>query len=368
MGVLAMLLLFLLPGGGAADTGVVRTVVNADGGVYWRTATPDWNNPIRNPGYGVYNGDNIELLCWTLGSTVPPYNNNTLWYNARIVSGRGLGTGFVNDHFIYTGINEPNIVEPGVPRCGSSPPPPPPVPASQPTVTLSQGPVAPSGYRYAISLTGFPAFSSIQVACYDTASPSGFWFFPMQADSGGSAYTQSECYSGDGPDHWVRAGGFESNHVSWGSPPSPSVPTPQPAPRPTPSPSPTIAHPPVQPEQCLSFNGDRIADSGSVWYSLYDHALWGGGRSVVIDWSFFAKNPSFVARARQLPVGQQTVYFENLNTDMGRALAHFSVKRTSASCYWVYDRYDFAFIEFPFWVYQLVGSVQPFDVNASGRL
>jgi hypothetical protein len=104
----------------SAATPAVVSVVNADGGVYWRGSPPDWNNPIRNSGYGVYNGDRVELECWTNGSTVPPYNNNPLWYRAHIVSGVGKGSGYVNDHFLNTGINQPNVAVQGVSKCGAS--------------------------------------------------------------------------------------------------------------------------------------------------------------------------------------------------------------------------------------------------------
>ena len=97
-------------------------VVNADGGVYWRGNPPNWNAPIVRTGYGVYTNDRVTLTCWTTGSTVPPLNNNTLWYQATVISGRGIGSGFVNDHFLDTGINQPNVVVPGVPRCGGSAP------------------------------------------------------------------------------------------------------------------------------------------------------------------------------------------------------------------------------------------------------
>jgi hypothetical protein len=94
------------------------------------------------------------------------------------------------------------------------------------TVRLAQGPGASSGYRYAVSVTGFAPGATVSVTCYDSASPNGFSTFSMAADSTGSASTASQCFSGDGPDHWVRANGIESNHVSWSggggsAPPSP---------------------------------------------------------------------------------------------------------------------------------------------------
>jgi hypothetical protein len=81
---------------------------------------------------------------------------------------------------------------------------------------LAQGPAAPAGYRYAITLTGFPANTSVALNCYDSVSPGGFYPFSLTTNGSGSAFTQSYCYSGDGPDHWVVAAGHESNHVQWG--------------------------------------------------------------------------------------------------------------------------------------------------------
>ncbi|MGH8303379.1 MAG: M23 family metallopeptidase [Steroidobacteraceae bacterium] len=102
------------------------------------------------------------------------------------------------------------------------------------TVTLTQGPAAPSGYRYAIALSSFSAHQSVSIVCYDSASRSGFYSFGLTTDASGNASTSSSCYSGDGPDHWVVANGVQSNHVSWGAgftptPPPPPTPTPMPA-------------------------------------------------------------------------------------------------------------------------------------------
>jgi streptogrisin D len=106
------------------------------------------------------------------------------------------------------------------------PPPPPPPPAGR--VVLAQGPAAPSGYRYAITITGFAASTAVAVSCRDSVSPGGFYTFNLGTDGSGSGFTQSFCYSGDGPEHWVVADGIESNHVTWGggTPPPPPPPPP----------------------------------------------------------------------------------------------------------------------------------------------
>jgi hypothetical protein len=96
------------------------------------------------------------------------------------------------------------------------------------SISLTQGPAAPSGYRYSISLHGFAANSPVSVLCFDSVTPGGFYPFTLQTDGAGNASTADQCYSGDGPDHWVKAGGVESNHVSWGGggPPPPPPPPP----------------------------------------------------------------------------------------------------------------------------------------------
>ncbi|MET7968744.1 hypothetical protein [Micromonospora sp. NPDC005305] len=100
------------------------------------------------------------------------------------------------------------------------------------SVTLARGPAAPHGYRYAVRLSGFPARSSVTVTCFDSVSTGGFYTFTMTTDAAGDAFTQSQCYSADGPEHWVTAGGKSSNHVTWSgapagpaAPPPPAVPT-----------------------------------------------------------------------------------------------------------------------------------------------
>jgi hypothetical protein len=125
----------------AAVAAPVVTIVNAEGGIYWRSA-PDWNAPIAIVRHGVYNGDQVELECYERGGTVPPYNNNPLWYQARVVSGFGLGEGLVNDHFLDTGVNVPNIVVSGVPACGAPASTPSTAPGGSPTTETA--PSAPS--------------------------------------------------------------------------------------------------------------------------------------------------------------------------------------------------------------------------------
>jgi hypothetical protein len=124
-----------------------------------------------------------------------------------------------------------------------------PQPPTQAKVTLAQGPVySKDVYRYAVTLSGFLANTLVSIECYDSVSPSGFLHFTMTTDANGSASTQSECYSGDGPDHWVVAEGVTSNHVQWGGG-SPNLPPPTATPSPvvTPTATPTVVIPTATP-------------------------------------------------------------------------------------------------------------------------
>lgn len=119
----------------------------------------------------------------------------------------------------------PNVccTPPWTPAPTPSTPPTPPVTPTPPvppapgptTVTLAQGPSAPAGFRYAITLSSFPANSTVTITCHDSVDTGGFYTFAMTTDPSGGAYTAHQCYSGDHPDHWVRANGVESNHVTW---------------------------------------------------------------------------------------------------------------------------------------------------------
>jgi hypothetical protein len=101
------------------------TVMNAAGGIYWRSAA-DWNTPEAIAGFGVYNGTTIAIHCYQSGTSVPG-SADTMWEQATDVAGPGYGSGWLNEHFINDGqpINQPS---PGVPPCNAPPPPPPPPP------------------------------------------------------------------------------------------------------------------------------------------------------------------------------------------------------------------------------------------------
>jgi len=88
-------------------------------------------------------------------------------------------------------------------------------PAPGPAASLAKGPAAPSGFRYAITIDHFAPNAGITITCHDSVDPQGFYTFTLHTDANGHAFTQSYCYSGDHPDHWYKANGIESNHVTW---------------------------------------------------------------------------------------------------------------------------------------------------------
>jgi hypothetical protein len=119
------------------------------------------------------------------------------------------------------------VSESGTPSRPAGTPPPAPGPGGgSPRVSVGQGPPGPRGYRYAISVSGFPGGSQVTIVCRDSVDPGGFYTFLLGVDGGGDGSTSSQCYSGDGPEHWVTANGVESNRVVWGgsAPPPPPPP------------------------------------------------------------------------------------------------------------------------------------------------
>jgi hypothetical protein len=254
-----------------------------------------------------------------------------------------------------------------VPDCGAPPPPPPPPPPS-PTVRLTQGPTAPYGYRYAITLSNFAANSAISISCRDSVSPSGFYSFKLTTNGSGQAFTQSYCYTNDGPDHWVIANGIESNHVAWGArqPSGGTTSTPQGAG--TESSSSSSGAAPTPSEVCDAFSGTQSPASNiSDW--LFGRFESGYGSLVVIPWSYFSENPQFVRKAKSIKEGDAVVGWRAVfPSDMYFALGHFTIKHTSVHCYTIEDTYDFSNVELPMWLQQQLHSAIPFKVRSSGKL
>jgi len=238
----------------SAASGPVFTVMNTSetlpDGVYFRNS-PNWNDTSRTYGLGVFMNERVQLECYAFGQAIGPYNDS-LWYYVldvtRPTNYNGVANeGMLNAHYINDG-KAANVVDAGVPACVNNLPPTPQPKPQSPSVTLAQGPAAPIGYRYAITLSGFAANTSVTISCRDSVDPGGFYTFSLTTDGNGRASTQSYCYSGDGPDHWVVANGIGSNHVTWagtpqtGTTPSTGGTTPNPSSSHHGSGSPTASH------------------------------------------------------------------------------------------------------------------------------
>lgn len=85
-----------------AASGAVYSIVDADGGVYFRNA-PKWSETSATAGKGVYTGDLVQLVCGADGEAYGPYSNHW-WSYVQNLSRPGAGSGWVNAHFINDGM------------------------------------------------------------------------------------------------------------------------------------------------------------------------------------------------------------------------------------------------------------------------
>jgi uncharacterized membrane protein YgcG len=99
------------PSGG----GLVFPIFNAEGGIYYRNS-PHWADTPQTPGVGVYNGDQVQLICGAFGDPVGPFSD-TAWSYVNNLS-RSVGEGWVNEHFINDGALSNQFVA-GEPMCGA---------------------------------------------------------------------------------------------------------------------------------------------------------------------------------------------------------------------------------------------------------
>ena len=91
----------------------------------------------------------------------------------------------------------------------------PPAPVRPQALQLSRGDARGGASWYDIHLRGYPSSAWVTVTCADSVDPGGFRAFTLATNSSGAATTTRSCYSADGLDHWVTAGGTTSNRVRW---------------------------------------------------------------------------------------------------------------------------------------------------------
>lgn len=175
----------------------------------------------QGPDIGV--GQVVQVSCKVYDPTIASVNPDGYWY--RIASSPWNDNYYAPANTFLDG-DPPNgpythNTDFAVPDCvksGAS--------STRPTVTVAKGPAARFGFRYAVTLSGFAANAAVAISCRDSVDPGGFFNFDMRTDASGSGFVQNECYSADGPDHWVVADGqYVSNRVQWGSGAGASPPT-----------------------------------------------------------------------------------------------------------------------------------------------
>lgn len=238
-------------------------------------------------GQPIESNSTVQISCRISGFRVA--DGNTWWY--RIAQSPWSNQFYVSaDAFYNNGATSGSLigtpqVDANISECSASPsaavvtpvsPPPPVAQVIPPSVSLSQGPVAPHGYRYAITLSHFAPNAAISVNCYDSVSPGGFFPFTMTTDGAGNASTASECYSGDGPDHWTIAGGVASNHIQWNAAAVAPVVAPVPA-APVIPPSVALSQGPTAPygyRYAISLS--HFAPNSSISVNCYDSISSGG--------------------------------------------------------------------------------------------
>jgi hypothetical protein len=175
-------------------------VMNADGGIYWRSA-PDWSTAEVVAGNGFYPGTVIKVSCYRAGVANVPGSSDSMWEQASWVSGPGRGSGWLNEHFINDGqpVNQPS---PGVPACAS--------PAPPQTWSEQETPNHPvntfTNYHNASGM-GQPIAAGqwVQVSCkvYDptigSVNPDGYWYRIASAPWNNAYYSPANTFMNGDP-------------------------------------------------------------------------------------------------------------------------------------------------------------------------
>ncbi len=307
----------------------------------------------------------VQVSCKVYDPFIASINPDGYWYRLSSSPWNGQYYAAANTFMNGDPWNGPytHNTDFNVPDCGAATPQPPPPPSL--TVSLAQGPAAPVGYRYAITLSNFAANATVSVSCRDSVNPGGFYSFTLIANSSGYAFTHSYCYSNDGPDHWVVVNGVESNHVSWNARSSRGGGASITSPISSGSRGGSTGSPAS--EVCEAVSGvETPASNVSSW--LFGHFEAGYSSPVVIPWPYFSSNPQFVQEAKSISVGSNVVWRPVFPSDMYFALGHFTIEHTSTNCYSIYDVYDFSKVELPFWLQLKLKSALPFKVRSSGKL
>lgn len=93
-------------------------------------------------------------------------------------------------------------------------------------------------------------------------------------------------------------------------------------------------------------NAVWVRNDGKVWKKLLAHYYKNTGEDVSIDWSFFLENPRLMRFALSLDDDNTEVSYKSSikldGFDTFASLGTFSIRRTSKSCFFIRDYYDFS--------------------------
>jgi hypothetical protein len=185
------------------------SVMNAAGGVYWRSA-PDWNTPESITGNGFYPGTIVLVSCYQSGAANVPGSVDNMWEQASWAAGSGTGHGWINEHFIADGsaINQPS---PGIPPCSSSTTPPPttappstPVPAGSTPETVGGVTHTWTNYTNAGGTQGpsIQTGQTVGVACkvqgFRVADGDTWWYKIASSPWNGTYYASADAFYNNG--------------------------------------------------------------------------------------------------------------------------------------------------------------------------
>jgi Putative amidase domain len=171
-------------------------VMNAEGGIYWRSA-PDWNTPEAVAGNGFYPGTVIEVHCYQAGAGNVPGSTDVMWEQATDVGGAGTGSGWVNEHFVNDGqpLNQPS---PGIPACGSSSASPSPAPSPAPAAGTAPAPApVPNAFYNRTAAAHWAEAHAKDPQPFGTMCT---WFVSQALWAGG--FPQSATWNSTGPYHY----------------------------------------------------------------------------------------------------------------------------------------------------------------------
>ena len=314
-------------------------------------------------------GAQISLGCWVTGDSAQgPYGISEVWYR---ISGR---SGYISDAMLYTGSDAPVTApcsEPGTdtqtPIQGR------PLEILVATVfsapgwdyaNVRNGP----GIEYDVVVATVPSASSVKVGCWFEGTiaegpygVSGLWYKAVEFDgyindaminTGSDEPLTNECDPGERPE----------------SPRPPEPPIDDPAQLPDNQ----IKRCPI-PEMPNPTTSGRVEAGSSAAWDLHNHYYLGGGKPVIISWSYFLNNENFVKYIKQsgLKDVNDCLVFPGGSfiggMDLYLALRNFTVIKTSESCYAIEDYYDFKWTEYPIQrFHQAVNWGYPFSIYSSG--